>query len=133
MGRHLRRVFWCVPVLAAALYLGAQTNLAPINLSGVWVLRVPRNDGTFNESFFEQKQDGDAISGAMLGSRETPIADGASGNGKLHRVVRVGAAGKQQRETAYDGTLERRARRQRQYHRQPQVPGHEGSGGLCSL
>jgi len=87
--------------LSAAIGLLAQTNL-----TGVWILRVPRTDGTFNESFFELKQDGEAIAGTMLGNRETPIADGSFKDGKLHFVVRVGAAGKQQRETAYDGVLD---------------------------
>ncbi len=87
--------------LSAAIGLLAQTNL-----TGVWILRVPRTDGTFNESYFELKQDGDAISGSMFGNRETPIADGSFKDGKLHFVVRVGVAGKQQRETAYDGALD---------------------------
>ena len=83
------------------------TLLAQTSLTDVWILRVPRTDGTFNESFFELKQDGEAISGTMLGNRETPIADGAFKDGKLHFVVRVAAAGKQQqRETAYDGVLD---------------------------
>lgn len=51
---------------------GGDRLFAQINLTGVWVPRVPRSDGTFNESYVELKQDGEAISGAMLGNRDTP-------------------------------------------------------------
>ncbi len=52
--------------------MAATSLLAQTNLTGVWILRVPRTDGTFNESFFELKQDREAIAGTMLGNRETP-------------------------------------------------------------
>jgi alpha-galactosidase len=76
--------FVCIALLAsAALYLSAQTSL-----NGYWALRVSRGDGTFAESFFELKQDGDAITGRLIrGNAETPISEVTLKDGKLRFVV----------------------------------------------
>ena len=47
-------------------------------------------DGNFRESFFDVKQEGDAITGEFIqGSRKLPIGDGSYRDGKLHWVVNV--------------------------------------------
>jgi alpha-galactosidase len=89
----MKRFTWLVftVVLAsAAFYLYAQTSL-----TGYWVFRVPRGDGTFSESFFELKQDGDTIAGrAIRGAGEAPISEGTLKDGQLHFVVNIpGRAG----------------------------------------
>ncbi len=87
-------------LLVFALVLLAQTGP-----SGFWVFRVPNGDGTFRETFFELKQDGETVTGRILGGREMPISGGTFRDGRLHFAV-VTTAQQQTRTTAYDGTLE---------------------------
>ena len=79
------------------------------NLTGYWVFRVPRdnNDGTFQESFFELKQEGEAVTGrALKGTGENPIAEGAFHDGRLHFIVSLsGQGGGPPTQTAYEGKL----------------------------
>jgi len=73
-------------------------------LTGFWVFRVPTGDGNFRETFFELKQDGEAITGKVVfGSREVAITDGSFKNGTLEFVVTYGTA-PQARRVVYQGT-----------------------------
>ena len=93
-------------VVAAALAGVALLSYAQANLTGYWVFRVPRanGDGTFQESFFELKQDGTAITGrAIQGTRENPISEGTIENGALHFVVTSAGRGGTPTRSVYDG------------------------------
>jgi alpha-galactosidase len=54
---------------AACVAAGAALLLAQSDLSGVWVLKVPRGDGTFRKTFYELKQDGQNVSMSMMMAR----------------------------------------------------------------
>jgi len=84
--RALRFALTCaVAALLGALCLHAQTNL-----TGAWVLKTPRGDGSLRESFFELKQTGETITGRkvnLFGRVGTSISNGTLRNGKLHFAV----------------------------------------------
>ena len=63
-------VVLCCLVLQLAPQAAAQTNLA-----GYWVLHVDNGDGTVRDTFLELKQDGETITGTLLGRgpHGTPI------------------------------------------------------------
>jgi alpha-galactosidase len=90
-------------VALPAIHVDAQTNL-----TGFWVFRVPTGDGNFRESFFDLKQDGNAITGKSIqGTRETPVSEGTFRDGKLHFVVTFTVGNPAQtRVVTYDGTLD---------------------------
>jgi len=101
--RHL--IFPFFASLAASIPAFSQQ----INLTGYWVFRVPRdnNDGTFQESFFDLKQDDKAVTGCMLNwTKENPILEGAFHDGRLHFVVTLpGPRDSNTSKTVYEGTL----------------------------
>lgn len=105
----LSRVLLCAPlVTVGAFFIYAQTDL-----TGYWVLKVPRGDGTFTESYFELKQSGDSITGNTIGGRgQNPIGDGSFKDGKLHFTVAFAGRGGQKGgapatiTTTYDGVLQ---------------------------
>jgi hypothetical protein len=56
-SRLLSRSLLCVLiVMLGAVFIHAQTDL-----TGFWVFKVPRGDGTLSESYFELKQSGETI------------------------------------------------------------------------
>ena len=57
-----------LPFLAALLAGIPVLSDGQTDLTGYWVFRVPRdnNDGTFQESFFELKREGEAVTGRAL-------------------------------------------------------------------
>ena len=63
-------VVFCYLLLQSAPQAAAQTNLA-----GYWVLHVDNGDGTVRDTFFELNQDGESITGTLLGRgpHGTPI------------------------------------------------------------
>ena len=90
------------------LLLLAVLGYAQTNLTGYWVFRAPRanNDGTFAETFFELKQEGDIVTGrALQGTRETLISEGTFQGGTLHFVVSVAGRGGNPNRTVYDGKV----------------------------
>ena len=105
----LRRMALWVPLaLTGSYFIQAQTDL-----TGFWVFRVPRGDGTFTESFFELKQSGETLTGNTMGGRgQTPIADGAFKDGKLQFNISFTGRGGQKGgppqtfTTTYEGTLQ---------------------------
>src|SRR6266404_91495 len=90
---------------ATTLFLAALLVYAQSDLTGYWVFRVPRNDGTFAESFFELKQEGGLVTGRSIqGTRENPIAEGTIGDGKLHFVINLpGRSGNAGVQVIYEG------------------------------
>ena len=75
------------------------------DLTGFWVFRAPTGDGNFRETFFELKQNGEAISGKVFaGSREVAISEGTFRNGTLQFTVVYGVP-PQTRRVLYEGTL----------------------------
>jgi alpha-galactosidase len=92
----------------AAGLLHAQTDL-----TGFWVFKVPRGDGTFSESYFELKQSGETITGNTAGGRaQLPVNEGVFRDGKLRFTVtftgRASQAGGPPPTftTVYEGTLQ---------------------------
>ncbi len=70
-------------VLSGAFFLVAQNDL-----TGFWVFKIPRGDGTFQSSYFELKQSGDTITGNSVGGRgQQQITNGTFKDGKLHFEV----------------------------------------------
>jgi alpha-galactosidase len=69
----------CYLILQPAQHAAAQTNL-----TGYWVLHVPNGDGTERDTFFELNQNGETITGTVLGRgpHGTPIT-GTFKDGKL--------------------------------------------------
>ncbi len=64
---------WSVRLLSlAAVSAGALLLLAQADLSGVWVLKVPRGDGTFRKTFYELKQDGQTVNMTVMGTSRGP-------------------------------------------------------------
>ncbi len=90
----------CFGLLFKPFPLTAQTDV-----SGFWVLRIPRGDGTYRETFLDLKQSGETVTGKMLpGFRELPITEGTFTNGKLHLVVATHFGG-QERQVTYEGAV----------------------------
>src|ERR1017187_8876179 len=83
-SRLLSRSLLCVLiVMLGAVFIQAQTDL-----TGFWVFKVPRGDGTFSESYFELKQSGETITGNTVGGRvQSPVNEGAFRGGKLRFAV----------------------------------------------
>jgi alpha-galactosidase len=100
--RILRRML----LILALFLLSPLVSSAQTDLTGFWVLRTPRGDGTYRETFFELKQVGEAITGRiLLGRRELPISEGTLKDGKLHFVVTFRRQA-QERQVVYEGTME---------------------------
>src|ERR1022692_2544121 len=108
-SRLLSRSLLCVLiVMLGAVFIQAQTDL-----TGFWVFKVPRGDGTFAESYFELKQSGDTITGSTVGGRtQSPVNEGAFRDGKLRFAVAFTGRGGQKGgtpqtlTTTYEGTLQ---------------------------
>ena len=76
------------------------------DVTGFWVFRVPTGDGNVRESFFDLKQDGEAVSGkALQGARQIPITEGSFRNGTLRFVITFGNP-PQTRQVVYEGSLQ---------------------------
>ena len=77
---HCSVLFLCCMALQQAPLAQAQSDL-----SGYWVLHVPNGDGTVRDTYFELKEDGESVSGALLGRGPNPIPiSGTIKDGKLH-------------------------------------------------
>jgi alpha-galactosidase len=98
-----------VTLLFLAVFLAGVGVLShgQTNLTGYWVFRVPRdnNDGTFHESFFELKQDGEVVTGrALNGIRDNSILEGTFHDGGLRFVMSLPGHGSgEQIQTVYEG------------------------------
>ncbi len=91
-------------VIAALLFLSIAYGQS--DLTGFWLFRVPRGDGTFAESFFDLKQEGEQITGQVVqGQRRTPLTEGTLKDGKLRFVVTFGNP-PNTRQVVYDGVVE---------------------------
>src|SRR6516225_4034509 len=92
-------------LLLALILLSVQVGWPQTDLTGFWAFRTPTGDGNFRETFFELKQNGEAITGKVLaGSREVPITEGGFKNGVLQFVVVYGTA-PQTRRVVYEGSV----------------------------
>ena len=98
-----------LPFLAALLAGIPVLSDGQTDLTGYWVFRVPRdnNDGTFQESFFELKREGEAVTGrALKGTGENPILNGTFHDGSLHFMVSLpGRDGGNPTQIVYEGKL----------------------------
>ncbi len=83
----------------------APSGAVQSNVSGFWAFRVPRADGTFQETYFELKQDGETVTGKQ-GQRD--LSEGNFKDGVLHMVVIIPPAGTQPNPTrlTYEGKVE---------------------------
>jgi alpha-galactosidase len=103
--RFLTRACCLLAFLLSAIALYAQTDL-----SGYWLLRISNGDGTYREIFFDLKQQGEALTGNLLGRgpNGTPLT-GSFKDGQVHFATVVATppgAGFSGRQVAYDGTFE---------------------------
>ncbi len=97
----------------ALLVEAAPSALAQNNLTGYWDLRVPNGDGTFRETFFEFQQNGEGLSGRLLGRSPagTPIEGTVKGEVIHFATVPpppapgAPAGGFGRRPNVYDGTV----------------------------
>jgi alpha-galactosidase len=89
-------------LLLGALPVAAQTT----DVSGFWVLNVPTGDGNFMKTFFDLKQSGEQITGAVwIDSDKKTISEGSFRDGKLHLAVSVSTR-HPERQALYDGTIQ---------------------------
>jgi len=67
--------------LGAVLAAGAVLLHAQTDLNGVWVLKVPRGDGTFRKTYYELKQEGQTVTMSMMvaGPAPAPVAQPVPG------------------------------------------------------
>ena len=99
-------LFLCCLVLQQAPLARAQSDL-----SGYWVLHVPNGDGTVRDTYFEFKEDGESITGTLLGRgpNGTPIS-GTFKDGKLQFATVPPAAtatpARPFRQISYEGTYQ---------------------------
>jgi alpha-galactosidase len=79
---------------------------AQSNITGLWLLRIPRGDGTYREMFFDFTQNGEQVAGkVMFGpNRGVAISDGTLHNGALHFTVDFGRPPRTFH-VVYDGTV----------------------------
>jgi len=100
-SRALQRM---VLILALVL-LGPLSCFAQTDLTGFWVLKIPRGDGTYRESFFDLKQSGATVTGKIVGFREQEISEGTFKDGRLHFVTTFRRRDQEVR-ISYEGTVE---------------------------
>ena len=79
---------------------------AQTDISGLWLYKIPRNDGTYRELFLDLKQSGETITGKTMFNIKygAPISEGTLRDRKLHFVVKFGRP-PDIREVTYDGTV----------------------------
>lgn len=90
-----------------ALLISVSDLSAQTNISGYWVLRIPRGDGTNRDMYLDLEQSGQTVSGRIiLGSWpwHMPISNGSFRDGKLHFDV-TSHFGHGAQKTTYDGVL----------------------------
>jgi alpha-galactosidase len=99
-------LFLCCLVLQQSPLAHAQSDL-----SGYWVLHIPNGDGTLRDTYFELKEDGESITGTLLGRgpNGTPIS-GTFNDGKLQFATVPPAAAatpaRPFRKLSYEGTYQ---------------------------
>src|SRR5262245_10351632 len=98
----MKRIVFLASVVVLVL---ASLAVSQPNVSGFWSFRVPRADGTFQETYFELKQDGETVTGKQ-GQRD--LSEGTFKAGVLHLVVIIPATGAQPNPTrlTYEGKVE---------------------------
>ena len=106
-------LFSRVVLVGSILTIAGFLVQAQTDLTGYWVFKVPRGDGTFTESYFELKQAGETVTGNTIGGRgPTQLSDGAFRDGKLHFGITFTGRGGQRGgapaaiTTTYEGTLQ---------------------------
>jgi alpha-galactosidase len=98
-------LFLCCLVLSKSPVAHAQSDL-----SGYWVLHIPNGDGTVRDTYFELKEDSDAITGSLLGRGPGPIPiSGTFKDGKLQFATVPPATANPSRpfrQMTYEGTYQ---------------------------
>jgi alpha-galactosidase len=98
-------LFLCCLVLQPSPLAHAQSDL-----SGYWVLHIPNGDGTLRDTYFELKEDGESITGTLLGRgpNGTPVT-GTFNDGKLQFATvppATATASRPFRQMSYEGTYQ---------------------------
>ncbi len=100
---------WSVLFLCCLTLQQAPLAHAQSDLSGYWVLHVPNGDGTVRDTFFELKEEGESITGTLLGRGPNGLPiNGTFKDGKLHfATVQPPAAtpARPFRQMSYEGTF----------------------------
>src|SRR3954467_1225236 len=86
----------------AATLIVACSAFTQTDLSGVWLVRSPNQDGTARKQLFKLTQQGNTLSGTVVYNyRPMEITGGSISGGKFHFVV-----GRGPRHRTFDGSLE---------------------------
>jgi alpha-galactosidase len=109
--RLLGKISQCSVLFLCCLVL-QQTPLAHAqsDLSGYWVLHVPNGDGTVRDTYFELKEDGESITGTLLGRgpNGTPI-NGTFKDGQMQFATvppTTATPSRPFRQMSYEGTYQ---------------------------
>ncbi|HEU5403169.1 MAG TPA: glycoside hydrolase family 27 protein [Terriglobales bacterium] len=87
------------------LFLVFVTSSFAADVTGNWVVAVPRNDGTIQKSYFSLKQDGDRISGSIRVTQFYYTISESSGNSDDFTITGTMKDGKNERHVVYQGKL----------------------------
>jgi Alpha-galactosidase len=72
-------------LLVCLLLTTLPSAFAQSDLSGYWDFRVPNDDGTFRETYFEVQQKGETLTGRLFGrTPQGPPLEGTIKNGAIH-------------------------------------------------
>ena len=93
--------------LLLSLTVSVPLATAQSNLTGFWIYRIPRGDGTYREMFLDLKQQGEEITGRVMfnANRGVPISGGTLRGGALHFTVTFGRPPRTV-QVVYDGAIE---------------------------
>lgn len=106
-SRPAKFFLWALLFSSALIFGFPLVTTAQTNLTGLWIYRIPRGDGTYREMFLDLKQDGEQLTGKVMYSanRGVPISDGTLRSGAIHFTVTFGRPPRTV-QVVYDGTVE---------------------------
>jgi alpha-galactosidase len=108
--RKPHRLLGSILVLSCLLLSPSPRALAQSDLTGYWVLHIPNGDGTIRDTYFELKEDGDSITGTLLGRGPNGIPiSGTFRDGNLQFATVAPATATPSRpfrQVSYEGTYQ---------------------------
>src|SRR5215467_597050 len=98
-------IFLLLLVALAISPATAQQSPAESGLTGNWVVRTPRGDGTDRTTYFNLKQDGSQITGTIRGTQFYYVITESTGGPEGFTLVAAMKDGKSDRRVQYEGKL----------------------------